>query len=189
MQKNLLCLFILLKITIYYLRTCKSWFIFFPIENKEIWVGFLKPCLWKYFWGNLILKSIYNFFALFSISICPLCNTAKSLGRWMQSYFTFEKIHTRLVPFTEYNDNFDIRYFKREEQRVLKKVTLEFWMGMPNTLKFFYVKLKQYFKKKDDIPISRKKPIFFEMLAAELLKWYDFKAYDNNNWVIFYINI
>ena len=34
-----------------------------------------------------------------------------------------------------------------------------------------------------------KKTLFFEMLAAELLKWYDFKAYDKNNWVIFYINI
>ena len=137
-QKNMLCLFILLKITIYYLRTCKSWFSFFPIENKEIWVGFLKPCLWKYFWGNLILKSIYNFFALFSISLCPLCNTAKSLGRWMQSYLLLKK-----------------------STPVLKKVTLEFWMGMPNTLKFFYVKLKQYFKRKRWYSNFTEKNLFF----------------------------
>ena len=123
---------------------------------------FFKTLSMKIFLGKFNFeKYLQIFFALFSISICPLSNTAKSLGRWMQSYFTFEKIHTRLVPFTEYNDNFDIRYFKREEQRVLKKVTLEFWMGMPNTLKFFYVKLKQYFKRKRWYSNFTEKNLFF----------------------------
>ena len=165
--------------------------IFFQLKNKEIWVGFFKPCLGKFFWRHFILKSIfksiYEFFALFPLSICPLCNIAKSLGRWMQSYFTFEKSTPDLFPLLNVTMISILVISKENNKEFWKKVTLEFWMGMPNTLKFFFREIEEI--KKNDIPISRKKTLFFEMLAAELLKWYDFKAYDKNNWVIFYINI
>ena len=122
---------------------------------------FFKTLSMKIFLGKFNFEKYLQFFCTFFHFYMPTVQYCQVFRTLNAELLTFEKIHTRLVPFTEYNDNFDIRYFKREEQRVLKKVTLEFWMGMPNTLKFFYVKLKQYFKRKRWYSNFTEKNLFF----------------------------
>ena len=107
--------------------------------------------------------SIYEFFALFPLSMCPLYNIAKSLGRWMQSYFTFEKSTPDLFPLLNVTIISIFVISKENNKEFWKKVTLEFWIGMPNTLKFFFREIEAIFKK-NDIPISRKKPYFLKCL-------------------------
>ena len=137
--------------------------IFFQLKNKEIWVGFFKPCLGKFFWRHFILKSIYEFCALFPLSICPLCNIAKSLGRWMQSYFTFEKSTPDLFPLLNVTIISIFVISKENNKEFWKKVTLEFWMGMPNTLKNFFREIEEILKKKWYSNFT-KKPYFLKCL-------------------------
>ena len=80
----------------------------------------------KIFLGKFNFEKYLQFFCTFFHFYMPTVQYCLVFRTLNAELLTFEKIHTRLVPFTEYNDNFDIRYFKREEQRVLKKVTLEF---------------------------------------------------------------
>ena len=115
------------------------WVYFSNWKTKRFGSGFLNLVLEKFF-GDILFWKIFKYlriFCTFSPFYVPTVQHCQVFRTLNAELLYFWKIHTRLVPFTECNDNFDIRYFKREQQRVLKKVTLEFWMGMPNTLKFF----------------------------------------------------
>ena len=76
----------------------------------------------------------------------------------------FWKIHTRLVPFTECNDNFDIRYFKREQQRVLKKSNSGILNGNAQYLEIFFREIEAILKKKWYSNFTKKNPIFLKCL-------------------------